>query len=157
MKKYLFLFGISALLLFAFSAKDSFHTSTTNVEFNAGSTAITFSSKFVTDDLAKAVGVGIDNPSQFNSAVERYLKANFVVKINGAKKSFNYAKAQTSPKATRLYFEIPNSAAVTNIEVKNTMLFNSFPDQQNFMTFNINNKRGNFVTKKGNDTGKLSF
>lgn len=145
------------LIISAFTSFNDFHTSTTKVEFNSGSTSMTFSSKFVTEDLVKAIGVGIENEAKFNTAVERYLRSNFVVKINGERVNYNYAQAQTSPKATRLYFEVPNVSNVSSIEIRNAMLVNEFADQQNFINFNINNKRESIVTKKGSESGKVNF
>lgn len=144
------------MIIFSFVEHD-FHTSTTKIELNSGSTALLFTSKFVTEDLEKALGVSAQNEAQFNTAVQKYLKSNFTVKINGVSRSYNYASAQTSPKATRLYFEIPNVEEVQTIEIRNTMLVNEFADQQNFMTFSINGKRDTFVSRKGNETGKITF
>lgn len=153
--KYI-LFAAFAVAIFAFTMHD-YHTSTTKVELNTGSSALTFTSKFITEDLEKAVGVSADNFDQFDAATEKYLKKNFVVTINGSTKSYNYAKAQISPKATRLYFEMPNIGDIKTIEIKNSMLVNEFPEQQNFMTFNINDKRDSFVTKKGSESGKITL
>ena len=150
------LIALTAITIFAFTMHDH-HTSTTKVELNTGSSALTFTSKFITEDLEKAVGVSADNFDQFDAATERYLKKNFTVNINGSAKSYNYAKAQISPKATRLYFEIPNVGEIKTIEIKNAMLVNEFPEQQNFMTFNIDGKRDSFVTKKGSERGKISL
>lgn len=154
--KYI-LTAIFAFSFFAFTMIHDYHTSTTKVELNSGNTALTFTSKFVTEDLEKAVGVSADNFDAFDAATEKYLRTNFVVKVNGSSKQYEYAKAQISPKATRLYFEIPNVGEITSIEIKNSMLVNEFPEQQNFMTFNIDGKRDSFVTKKGNENGKISL
>ncbi|MDO5510320.1 MAG: hypothetical protein Q4F57_06465 [Weeksellaceae bacterium] len=158
MNKFIY-FGviISALLFFTSASDHEFQTSTTKVELNDGSNALTFHSKFVTADLEKAVGVSSTNADQFNRAVESYLKRNFVVKINNETKTFKYHTAQTSPKATRLYFEIPNVTNVRTIEIRNSMLISEFAQQQNFMTFNILGKRDNFVTKRGSETGRISL
>lgn len=145
-----------AIIIFAFTMNNQ-HTSTTKVELNSGSTALTFTSKFITEDLEKAIGVSSSNFDQFDAATERYLKKNFTVTINGSAQSYNYAKAQISPKATRLYFEIPNVGTINSIEIKNSMLVNEFPTQQNFITFNIDGKRDSFVTKKGSERGKVSL
>jgi len=145
------------MLLFAFTIMHDYHTSTTKVELNTGSSALSFTSKFVTEDLEKAVGVSADNFDAFDKATERYLRQNFVVTINGSQKAFNYARAQISPKATRLYFEIPNVSNISTIEITNSMLVNEFPEQQNFITFNIDGKRDSFVTKKGAEKGKISL
>lgn len=154
--KYILTFAVG-MVLFAFTIMHDYHTSTTKVELNTGSSALNFTSKFVTEDLEKAVGVSADNFDAFDKATEKYLRQNFVVVINGNTKSYNYAKAQISPKATRLYFEIPNVSGITSIEIKNSMLVTEFPEQQNFITFNIDGKRDSFVTKKGAERGKISL
>lgn len=150
---YIIAFALG-FVLFAFSIHD-FHTSTTKVELNSGNTALTFTSKFVTEDLEKAVGVSADDSGAFDRATETYLKKHFVVKINDKPTTYNFASTQTSPKATRLYFEIPNVGDINSIEIKNSMLVNEFSEQQNFMTFNISGKRDSFVTKKGAESGKV--
>ena len=153
--KYI-LTAVTAVLIFAFTMHD-YHTSTTKVEMNSGNTALTFTSKFVTEDLEKAVGVSADSFDQFDAATEKYLRKNFVVIINDKTVNYNYAKAQISPKAARLYFEVPNVGTIRTIEIKNSMLVNEFPEQQNFMMFNINDKRDSFVTKKGSERGKITL
>lgn len=158
MKNFIYFgFVIFGLFVFAAAIDHEFQTSTTKVELNDGNSSMNFHSKFVTEDLEKAVGTSATNPDQFNRAVESYLKRNFVVKINNDTRSLSYKTAQTSPKATRLYFEIPNATSVRTIEIRNTMLISEFPQQQNFMTFNILGKRDNFVTKRGMESGKISL
>ncbi len=158
MKKLILIsISIVGLVLLAFTSSHDFHTSTTKVELNSGDSALTFTSKFVTEDLEKAVNVSADNAETFDQAVEGYLQNNFRVKVNGEPKSYIYAKSQTSPKATRVYFEIPDVYNVREIEIMNAMLIEEFPEQQNFMTFDINGKRESFVTKKGSITGTITF
>lgn len=154
---YVFSIVLTFTIFLAFSVKHDFHTSTTKVELNEGNSSLTFTSKFVTEDLEKAVGVSADDVNGFNAAVESYLKKHFLVKVNNANKNYNYAQAQTSPKATRLYFEIPNVGKINSIEIKNSMLINEFTEQQNFITFNIQGKRDSFVTKKGSEIGKITI
>ncbi|MXV37143.1 hypothetical protein GO491_00415 [Flavobacteriaceae bacterium Ap0902] len=157
MRFFKYILPITAfLLIFSFVDHD-FHTSTTKIELNSGSTSLNFTSKFVTADLEEGLGVSLQNEAEFKAAVERYLKSNFTVKINGVSKSYNFASVQTSPKATRLYFEIPNVGEIKSIEIRNAMLVNVFADQQNFMTFSINGKRDNFVSRKGNEVGKINL
>lgn len=155
--KYILVFLLLGTLV-SFSLLHSFHTSTTKVEMLPGASSIKITSKLVTEDLEKAIKVKASNTGSFNSAAEKYLRSKFVVKINGAPKRYNFVRAQTSPKATRLYLEIPNAPKeIKKMEIKNALLLNVFPDQQNFITLSINNKRGSFVTKNGNDTGSASF
>lgn len=155
--KHFSFFLVLILGIYSFTKLNDFHTSTTKVEYNEGNTALTFTSKFVTEDLEKAVGVKVSNESSFNGAVETYLRNHFQVKVNGVSKSYNYLKAQTSPKATRIYFEIPSPGQITSIEILNSMLVNEFPEQQNFITFSIRDKRDSFVTKKGSVSGKINL
>lgn len=154
--KYLLTFMVSMSLL-SFTNQHKHHTSTTKVELNTGSSSLQFTTKLVTDDLVKAIGVSSDNFDAFNSATERYLRQNFVVNINGSQQEFQYARAQISPKATRIYFEIPNVSSINSIEIRNSILVNEFENQQNFMTFNIAGQRDSFVTTKGAVTGKITF
>ena len=154
--KYIFIVVVG-LMLFAFANQHEYHTSTTKVELNTGNSAMHFTTKLVTEDLVKAVGVSSDNFEAFNTATERYIRQNFVVSINGTTQNFDFGRAQISPKATRIYFEIPNVSNVSSIEIRNSILVNEFDNQQNFITFNIGGKRDSFVTTKGAVTGKINF
>ncbi|MDO5656132.1 MAG: hypothetical protein Q4G27_08340 [Flavobacteriaceae bacterium] len=157
MKKLIYIStALFAIIIFAFTMNE-YHTSTTKVEKNSGATSLTFTSKLITQDLEKAIGVSSENFDQFDAATERYLRKNFTIIINGNTANFNYAKAQISPKATRLYFEVPNVGVIKTIEIRNALLVNEFADQQNFMTFNIDGKRDSFVTKKGSERGKITL
>lgn len=148
---------VVVMMMFAFTNQHDYHTSTTKVELNTGNSSLQFTTKLVTEDLVKAIGVSSDNFEAFNAATERYIRQHFEVSINGTQQDFQYARAQISPKATRIYFEIPNVSTVNTIEIKNAILVNEFDNQQNFMTFNIGGKRDSFVTKKGAVTGKITF
>ena len=71
--KYILTFAVG-MVLFAFTIMHDYHTSTTKVELNTGSDALQFTSKFVTEDLEKAVGVSADNFEAFDAATEKYLR-----------------------------------------------------------------------------------
>lgn len=132
-----------------------FHTSTTKVEYEGGSLKLI--SKFFTGDLEKAVGASVGSKSSFDSKVSQYANSNLVVSVNGNKVALSYIGFQTSDKSTRLYFKIDNVQDIKEIQVNNTMLIETFNDQQNLVTFDVNGVRKSFTARKGGESGKVTF
>jgi hypothetical protein len=147
----LFLFGIFAASL---SAQD-FHASTTKVEYDAGTLKLT--AKFFTSDLEKALGASVDSKDNFDAKAKSYVNSKLTIKVNGSPVGLSYVGSQTNDKSTRLYLKADNIKNITEIEVQNAMLIESFSDQQNLVTFDVNGVRKSFTAKKGGESGKVSF
>lgn len=149
---------ILTLLVFGFCAQSfaqDFHASTTKVELEAGS--LTLTAKFFTSDLEKAVGASTASKADFDAKAKNYSSSRLTVKINGAPVTLTYVGSQTMDKSTRIYLKAENVSNVKDIEIRNAMLVELFPDQQNLVTFDINGVRKSFTAKKGSESGKVSF
>ena len=148
------------LSIFFFSVLGSlqgqdFHASTTKVEYDAGSLKLT--AKFFTTDLEKAVGVSVNSKDSFDAKAKSYSASKIVVKVNGSPVGLTYVGSQTNDKSTRIYLKADNISNIKEIEVKNAMLIDTFPDQQNLVTFDVNGVRKSFTAKRGDDTGQVTF
>lgn len=155
MKKLSIVFALFALGIFTPSFAQDFHASTTKVELEAGSLKLT--AKFFTADLEQAVGASTSSKADFDSKARGYSASRLTVKINGSPVTLTYVGSQTMDKSTRIYLKADNVSNVQDIEIKNAMLVEIFPDQQNLVTFDINGVRKSFTAKKGNESGKVSF
>lgn len=151
--KLLFLFWMVGTLSFA-NAQD-FHASTTKVEYENG--ALKLTAKFFTADLEKAVGSPVSSKDSFDSKAKGYATANLSIKVNGTTIPLSYIGSQTNDKSTRLYLKTDNIADIKEIEIRNGMLVETFSDQQNLVTFDINGVRKSFTAKRGSESGKVSF
>lgn len=155
MKKLHLVFVLIAFGFFIRSYAQDFHASTTKVELEAGSLKLT--AKFFTSDLEKAVGTSTSNKTDFDSKARNYSSSRLTVKINGEPVTLTYVGSQTMDKSTRIYLKADNVSGVSDIEIRNSMLVELFPDQQNLVTFDINGVRKSFTAKKGSESGKVTF
>ncbi len=143
-------------LVFMSFALHDFYTSMTKVDYNQASATVSFSTKLDVEHLETAIGMK-SNAGGFDKAVESYFKSNFTVKINGSSKDLDFASQKITGEVIWVYFNIPNVNSVKTIDVDNTLLFEKYPEQQNFVNFNINGKRESLIAKKGNSSGVKSF
>ncbi len=155
MKKLHAIIAIFILGFFTQSYAQDFHASTTKVEFEAGSLKLT--AKFFTADLEKAIGASTSSKADFDSKARSYSSSKLTVKVNGTPVTLSYVGFQTTDKSTRIYLKADNVSGIKDIEVKNGMLIELFPDQQNLVTFDINGVRKSFTAKQGNESGKVTF
>lgn len=146
---------IFLISFFSFSYAQEFHASTTKIEIDAGELRLT--SKFFTVDLEKAVGASTSNKSDFDNKAKKYLNDKMILKVNGTPVNLIYNGSQTNDKSTRIYLKAVNISEIREIEMKNSMLIEMFEDQQNLLTFDINGVRKSLTTKKGTETGKVTF
>lgn len=139
----------------SFLQAQGFHTSSTKIEYENGTLKLT--AKFFTGDLEKSVGASIAQKTNFDSKVQSFTNSHLSVKVNGQQVPLVFLSTQTSGKSTRIYLKADNINNIKEIEVRNAMLINEFPDQQNVVTFDVNGLRKSFTAKRGNETGKVTF
>lgn len=137
------------------SQAQDFHASTTKVEYESGTLKLT--AKFFTADLEKAVGASVASKGSFDSKAKSYTNSKLIVKVNGSPVALTYVGSQTNDKSTRIYLKADNVNNIKDIEVKNEMLVETYPDQQNLVTFDVNGVRKSFTAKKGGESGKVTF
>lgn len=152
LKKIMFLFFVG---LFSFGLAQDFHASTTKVEYENGTLSIT--AKFFTTDLEKAVGTSVGSKDSFDAKAKSYAASKLTLRVNGTNVPLSYNGFQTNDKSTRIYLKAYDIKDIKDIEVKNGMLVETYSDQQNLVTFDVNGVRKSFTAKRGNESGKVSF
>jgi len=155
MKKLQLIIVFCLMGFFTQSYAQDFHASTTKVEYESGSLKLT--AKFFTADLEKAVGAPVSSKDNFDSKAKSYSSSKLIVKVNGSPVALTYVGSQTNDKSTRIYLKADNINNIKDIEVKNEMLIETYPDQQNLVTFDVNGVRKSFTAKKGGESGKVTF
>ncbi|PQL95162.1 hypothetical protein C4S76_02970 [Apibacter adventoris] len=157
MKKNIFLiFPIFFLIFYAFCSSD-FYTSITKVEYVSTNKSLRISSKVNADHLQQALGKKIDE-SGFDTALNRYIQSNIKISVNDIPVSFTYSSKNHDGSVIWIYYEVSNvSDNISSITLRNNLLIDKFPDQQNFNNFIINGQKKTLVCKKGNETGKINF
>lgn len=88
---------------------------------------------------------------------EKYFKSHLDIKIDSATKKIHYLGKEYEGDNVFLYLEIEGVQSIKNLEIKNTVLVQHFPKQQNLIKVKANDvNRSKLLTKK-NDKALLKF
>ncbi len=143
------------LAFYAFYSND-FYTSITKVEYVGSSKTLKISSKLNTEHLEQTLGKKTE-AGDFDAALSRYLQNNIKISVNDAPVSFSFSSKNPDGNVVWVYYEVSGVDNISSITMKNTLLMDKFPDQQNFTNFIVNGQKKSFVCKKGSETGKVNF
>ena len=86
-----------------------------------------------------------------------YLKQNFQLKSNGDIIKIEYLGFEKKRDQINLYMEINDELNEGNFTIKNSILFNSFPNQKNIILIRKGNFRKSFIQDKYNPTDGIDF
>lgn len=143
---------LAGLLAHQFHA---FHTSISEIEFNAKEKTIEASIRVFSDDFEKALmkengGVKIIGLSKEKLILltENYLKKHFgLLNAQRQRKTSNYVGQEIEGDATWLYLEIPFNEKIEGCAFQNDILFEVFDDQTNLINFKYNNTKSSLLFK----------
>lgn len=68
-----------------------------------------------------------------------------------------YANKKVTGEVVWVYYNISGVKDINTIQIDNTLLFEKYPEQQNFVNFNINGKRESMIAKKGASSAQKTF
>ncbi|SNR16157.1 DUF6702 family protein [Tenacibaculum jejuense] len=163
MKKILFLLiGVSFLSFI----DHKYYIALTEIEHNKESESVQMIMNVFVDDIEDAINKDYDADLQLNTKLEakntdqlffKYLNEHFKILINNKAYSYNFIGKEYDGDIVYFYLEIDNIIEVKSIEVKNDVLTQHFPDQQNLIKSKINGERKSLFLTKKNDKGLLKF
>lgn len=113
---------------------------------------VQISIKMFTDNLEEAIGKLYGNKTDLKNAkdnartnaewtLERYLKRNFVLKINGEETSLTFEGYECDAEATWCYLNVKTENACKKMELQNTLLYDYLPEQMNLVHFTLNGNK----------------
>ena len=165
MKEIKILFLILIIPLFAFGLH-KYYISLTKINFVEKEKSVQITMRFFVDDIEKALESRYEielelatekENEKANVYLEKYIASKFEIIINENVKLFRYLGKEYENDVVFFYLEIIDIEMINQISVQNRMLFEDFPDQENFVQLNINNSRKTFVLHKDNDKEMLNF
>ena len=156
MKKFILLFLGLCFVMLSASEEADFYTSITKVEYVSSAKVIKISTKVNAEHIQQALGKKIGS-SDFNSALSAYIQSNIKISVNDTPYNIVYSSSNQEGNVIWIYYEVQNIENVSSVSVKNTLLMDKFPDQQNFVNLVIDGNRKSFVCKKGAESGKVTF
>lgn len=161
-KAYLLLFVIPLL---SFSAH-KYYLSLTQIEYNSEEKSIQIITNVFLDDIENAINKDYNVDAQLTTKAEvknidslftDYLNKNLDFKVDNIKKEYNYIGKEYEGDIVYFYLEIENITKVSSIDVKNTILTQHFPEQQNLIKAKANGKHTSKMLTKDTDKGLLKF
>ena len=165
MKELKILFLILVIPLFAFGMH-KYYISLTKIDFVEKEKSVQITMRFFIDDIEKTLEgrykielelATEEENKNANIYLEKYIASKFEIIIDQKVKSFNFLGKEYENDIVFFYLEITNIEIINQISVQNRMLFEEFPDQQNFVKTNINKSKKTFILRKENDKEMLNF
>ncbi len=151
--------------LLAFTSH-KYYISLTKIDFVKEEKTVQVTMRFFIDDIERTlesryqIKLELATEEENKKAdifLKKYISQKFKVKINNEFKDFKYLGKEYDNDVVFIYLEISNIAYITNIEIQNSMLFEEFPEQENFIKTNINNIKKTLILRKENDKEMLIF
>ena len=161
--KYIFLF--LSLFCLSFSVH-KYYVSVTEIKFAEQKRELQISMRFFIDDVEAVLNHRFDKEfylatkKELNDAdnyLKLYIDQKFQVKVNGQIISTNYLGKEYENDVVYFYLLADKISSVDVIEVTNTMLYEKFEDQENYIQLNINDQRNTFILTKRNDKEMLKY
>ncbi len=142
-----------------------FYVSTTLIKFISEDRSLQITSQVFADDfeltLQKMVsGIKLNpdnNPDQVDSLTKKYFQKKLVFKSNERIIPFDYLGKIYRNDLLVAYLEILLDSTVTNLDLKNTLLFDFTNDQKNILHFQSQGKRRSFLSVSSKHTFNLEL
>lgn len=140
-----------------------YYVSTTLIDFDLKTKSFEITLKVFYDDLEQALEIDsktIDYKQDYEyltNLYQTYLEQNFQLRINSETININYLGFEKKRDQINLYMEINNELEEDNILIKNSILFNLFPNQKNIILIRKGDFRKSFIQDKYNPTDSFSF
>lgn len=155
------------VLISLFVADHPFHVSVCDIEHDAETRALQISQRIFMDDLESGLEAfheleSVDaykpeDPQLLDSLIGGYLKAKLFLRINGRDVRFNYLGSELEGDARWAYLEVPNIATVSEAEISNLILLESFDDQENIIHLKVGEKLKSYRLSKDEKVVTFKF
>ncbi|MGW8123338.1 DUF6702 family protein [Roseivirga echinicomitans] len=135
-----------------------FHVSVCDIEHNTEAKALQISQRIFMDDLATALQtfhkmdyIDTYKPkdlTKLDSLINEYLQTKIFITIDGNKAKLDYIGSELEGDARWCYIEVKNISTISELDISNVVLFESFPQQENIVHIKANNKLKSYKLNK---------
>lgn len=153
------------LPLFAFGLH-KYYISLTKIDYIKEKEEVQITMRFFIDDVEKALNKRFkkdfeldtkDEPEKTDVFLNLYVKQKFFIKIDGKEMNYTFLGKEYENDVMYIYLDLTDIKSVTSIEVTSRMLYEEFPEQQNYIKLNINGQKKTFILMKDSDKDMLKF
>lgn len=162
MKKALFLTVLLSLLFLTSSfVTHKFYLSVYQIEHNTTKKRVEVTARIFIDDIEKAMKdkykkdfylTTSDETKDAKEYLHNYLNSQFKLELNGEPQQLEFIKETVEDNQLICYFKVNYSKKITTFGLLNSILLNSFSNQQNLVHVNMNGEKESFLLTKSNKT-----
>jgi len=165
MRFFNYIFVLLSLVFLSFSAH-KYYVSVTEIKFAEQKQELQISMRFFIDDVEAVLNQRFDKEfflstkkelTDADNYLKLYIDQKFQIKINGQSMTARYLGKEYENDVVYFYLLADKISSVNVIEVTNTMLYEKFEDQENYIQLNINDQRNTFILTKRNDKEMLKY
>lgn len=149
------------ILLFVVIHK--YYVSTTLIDFDLNSQTFEITLKVFYDDLEKDLELDsavVDYEKDYNylnKIFKKYLSDNFIIEIENQRIILEYLGYEKKRDQINFYMNLDNDFKNKSINIQNSVLFNSFPDQKNIILFRSGRFRKSLIQDMYNPKDSFNF
>jgi len=156
---------VTMLLLSSFGVH-KFYMAIYQVNYATEKKMLQITSRIFLDDLNQALEKKYGKPFFLGSEKEtpesidflkRYFNEKLVIKINGKEKQINFLSKELDNDVLVCYLNCRDINKIKTIEIVNSMLFESFLEQQNILHFSAFGKKNSFLFTANNTKQVLKY
>lgn len=165
--KYLYLIAACLLVILPIAKagaanRHQFHTSLTRIDFNSEQKLFEITIQLFTHDLFPLLErksgkrVELEKSTDTDKLILDYLNENFVLTDKkGDAKSLKWVGKETEVDTVRVYLEFDSTENLENYKLKNTLFFESFPEQTNLVVCKYDGKKADLIFKVGDKVKEI--
>ena len=148
-------------LLFLLVFPHKYYVSTTLIDFDNKTQSFEITLKVFYDDLEKDLKLDskkvdyIKDYEYLNEIYKPYLNQNFQINFDNKAILINYLGFEKKQDQINFYMEINSDLLGQSIEIQNSILYNSFPNQKNIILIRKGKFRKSFIQDKYNSISSL--
>lgn len=144
-----------------------FHVSVCDIEVNQKNSSLEISQRIFLDDLEMALRkkpgwekldvMDPSDPKGFDALMKDYIRGNVEVSVNGKSRAYAYLGHEREGDALWCYMEVKDVGQIELIEVKNTILLETYDDQINLVHIKNDGKIRSLKLHRDNIRDSISY
>ncbi len=136
------------------------YISLTKVDYVKEKKVVQITMKFFLDDIEVALENRYEQPMELatkyenklaDKYLETYVRQKFKIWINEMEHTYSYLGKEYDNNEVFFYLELENIEQINSIAIQNSMLFEEFEEQQNYIKLKLETVQKTFILVKAND------
>lgn len=160
---YIFLVVIILAATFHSAGLHRFHTTLTRIDYNPNEKLYEISIQIFTHDLVPLLErrgggkrVDLEKTSDVDEMIQDYLNENFVLTDKkGETKHLKWIGKEVEIDSIRVFVESPATENLEGYNLKDTLFFESFPEQSNLVVCRYDEKKADLMFKVGDKVKEI--